>query len=148
MVDTSTNDILHKEIDLIQGCINRMSSNSFMCKGWLLSLIIAILALLPENINRKSICFVILLANMCFWWLDTYFLQQEKLFRWKYEWIIKNRIRGNMDFLYDLNPNNQQMWENHNIQEANLFKLMLLNKCITPMYGGIALVSIFMIIFR
>lgn len=50
---------LHKEIDLVQSCISRMANNSFMCKGWLLSLIVAILALLPENINRKSICIII-----------------------------------------------------------------------------------------
>ena len=30
---------LHKEIDLIQGCINRMANNSFLLKGWLVSII-------------------------------------------------------------------------------------------------------------
>jgi len=25
---------LHKEIDLVQGCINRMAQNSFHIKGW------------------------------------------------------------------------------------------------------------------
>jgi len=139
---------LCKEIDLVQGCINRMSSNSFMCKGWLLSLIIAILALLPESINRKSICIIILLANLCFWWLDTYYLQQERMFRWKYEWIIKNRPNGNMDYLYDLNPNNNQMWMNHEKCDAYIFKIMFWNKCITPMYGGITLVAIYMAFLR
>lgn len=139
---------LHKEIDLIQSCINRMANNSFMCKRWLLSLIVAILALLPENINRKSICIIILLANLCFWWLDTYYLQQEKMFRWKYEWIIKNRPNGNMDYLYDLNPNNNQMWVDHEKRDAYMFKIMLWNKCTTPMYGGILAVCLFMIFLR
>ena len=30
---------LHKEIDLIQSCINRMSKNLFSCKSWNLTLI-------------------------------------------------------------------------------------------------------------
>lgn len=139
---------LHKEIDLIQSCINRMANNSFMCKGWLLSLIIAILALLPENINKKSICLIILLANLCFWWMDTYFLQQEKLFRWKYEWIIKNRTNENLNYLYDLNPNNMHMWGDHNHSEIFFLKVMLFNKCLTPMYAGIAIISIFMIFLK
>ena len=31
------NEELFKEIDLIQGCINRMANNSFLIKGWALS---------------------------------------------------------------------------------------------------------------
>lgn len=41
-------DILEKEIDLLQSCINRMAHNSFMVKGWMISLIAVIIALLPE----------------------------------------------------------------------------------------------------
>lgn len=32
-----SNEELFKEIDLIQGCINRMANNSFLIKGWALS---------------------------------------------------------------------------------------------------------------
>ena len=41
---------LHKEIDLIQGCINRMAQNSFLIKGWTVTLFAVILALLPEKV--------------------------------------------------------------------------------------------------
>lgn len=44
---------IHKEIDLIQSCITRMAQNSFMVKGWFVSLYAVVLALLPE----KLICF-------------------------------------------------------------------------------------------
>lgn len=40
---------LHKEIDLIQSCINRMSKNSFSCKSWNLTLIAGVFALTPEK---------------------------------------------------------------------------------------------------
>lgn len=50
---------LHKEIDLIQSCINRMSKNSFSCKSWNLTLIAGVFALTPEKINNWYICIVI-----------------------------------------------------------------------------------------
>jgi len=36
---------LLKEIDLIQSCIKRMAQNSFIVKGWMLSLITIVLTL-------------------------------------------------------------------------------------------------------
>ena len=35
---------LHKEIDLIQECIKRMANNSFLLKGWTISLVAVVLA--------------------------------------------------------------------------------------------------------
>ena len=43
-----TVDEMHKEIDLLQSCIYRMAKNSFMIKGWFVSIYAVILALLPE----------------------------------------------------------------------------------------------------
>ena len=39
----------HKEIDLIQSCINRMAQNSFQVKGWTVALFAVILALGPTS---------------------------------------------------------------------------------------------------
>ena len=36
MEKPSNKEILNKEIDLIQGCINRMANNSFIVKGSIL----------------------------------------------------------------------------------------------------------------
>ena len=85
-------EILNKEIDLIQGCINRMAHNSFIVKGWLISLIAVILTLLPENFNIRILCIVAILITICIWYLDGFFLKVEKLYRWKYEWVIEKRI--------------------------------------------------------
>ena len=40
---------LHKEIDLVQGCINRMAQNSFHIKGWTVTIFAVVLALLPKK---------------------------------------------------------------------------------------------------
>lgn len=51
--------VIHKELDLIQGVIKKMETNSFMIKGWLISLITVTLALTKENIlsSNTIICF-------------------------------------------------------------------------------------------
>lgn len=102
-------EILNKEIDLIQSCIKRMSQNSFMVKGWLISLIAVVLTLLPEKFDLKILCSVGCIVVICFWMLDAFFLKTEKLYRMKYDWVIKNRMYSNK-FLFDLNPHNPNMW--------------------------------------
>ena len=109
MTKGQNESILNKEIDLIQGCINRMAHNSFIIKGWLISLIAVILTLLPEKFDIKALCFVGLLITICFWYLDGFFLKTEKLYRWKYEWVIIKRAETDK-WSYDLNPYNRNMW--------------------------------------
>ena len=55
---------IHKEIDLIQSCITRMAQNSFMVKGWFVSLYAVVLALLPEKINLFLLCTVLIMVNL------------------------------------------------------------------------------------
>lgn len=109
MNNTEKKEIMYKEIDLIQSCITRMSQNSFLIKGWLISLITVVLALLPEKIEIKILCLICIVIIFCFWYLDAFFLKIEKLFRWKYEWVIKMRVTSN-EYMLDLNPYNSKMW--------------------------------------
>jgi len=48
-------EILHKEIDLVQNVINRMANNSFLLKGWLITLIVGVLALTSDTIVTNDI---------------------------------------------------------------------------------------------
>ena len=58
--------IMNKEIDLIQGCISRMAQNSFVIKGWAITLVAVALALLPETFNAKLLCGVSIVVTACF----------------------------------------------------------------------------------
>ena len=140
---TVDNQILYKEIDLVQSCINRMAQNSFSCKGWCLTLIAGVFALMPENIDKWYICVVMLCVDICFWYLDSFYLLQEQLYRDKYKWIIKKRLEGNEEFLYDLDPNNKNMYLED--KKRKLFKVMC-SKTILPMYGGMAILIVAFII--
>ena len=74
----------HKEIDLIQSCINRMAQNSFQVKGWTVALFAVILALLPEKVestNKFFLGIVMLAISIMFWYLDSFFLAAERNYR-------------------------------------------------------------------
>ena len=72
---TNNNDILLKEIDLIQSCINRMAQNSFVIKGWTISLNGIILGLFFDKAQNCIVPLICLLAVVLFWWLDAFFLR-------------------------------------------------------------------------
>jgi hypothetical protein len=88
---------MFKEIELIQGIIRRMANDSFLIKGWALTLVIASL-LLKVPRYEAWIAFIPLLM---FWFLDSYFLWQERLYRALYDWVVSNRLTTN-DHLFDL----------------------------------------------
>ena len=97
---------LHKEIDLIQGCINRMAQDSFLIKGWTVTLFAVVLALLPEKVEQTNKIFlgiVMLAISIMFWYLDSFFLATEKNYRKMYSWILQERPKGNRQLLYELN---------------------------------------------
>lgn len=48
MREVST-EVIHKELDMIQACITRMAQNSFIIKGWFVSLVAVSIALKIDN---------------------------------------------------------------------------------------------------
>ena len=91
--------ILLKEIEITQDVIKRMASNSFLIKGWTITLVVATL-LLKGSKNQVFISFIPIIG---FWFLDAYFLRQERIFRKIYNWTIQNRLTST-EFIFDLNP--------------------------------------------
>ena len=75
-----------KHLELIQGVINRLATNSFRIKGWAVVLVSAVLVLLAR---KESIGFVYVgfVPVLVFWGLDGYFLWQERLFRDLYDHV-------------------------------------------------------------
>ncbi len=73
-----------KHLEFIQLVINRMANNSFMIKGWSITLISGLFAL-ALNANSPFTAFLPIIPTISFWVLDTYYLRQEKLFRQLYD---------------------------------------------------------------
>jgi len=94
----SLKEYMFKEIDIIQGVIKRMAFNSFMIKGWAITLVIITL-LLKGTEYQVWLAFIPLLV---FWFLDAYFLWQERLYRKLYGWVVNNRLKTD-EYLLDMN---------------------------------------------
>jgi hypothetical protein len=75
---------LRKHLDLIQGVINRLAGNSFSVRTWAVGLIAVLGGLAAKDADAHLAC-ALLFPAVCFWWLDAYYLRQEKLFRKLYE---------------------------------------------------------------
>ena len=97
-------EIIHKELDLIQGVINRMAANSFEVKKWLIGIITAIVVLSKDNIadGSSQMIWILLLPILSFWYLDAFYLSKEKLFKEMYRWVVSYRNKTD-EYLYDLN---------------------------------------------
>lgn len=131
---------LHKEIDLIQNCINRMANNSFLLKGWLVSVIAVIVALSPEELNKFIVVVTVIMVSASFWYLDAFFLRIEKLYRKLYEWVLENRKQGKRDYQYDLNPHRFDM------QVEGIIKVMF-SKTLRWFYGVIFFLILIVILY-
>lgn len=94
----SMKEYMFKEIDIIQDVIKRMAFNSFMIKGWAITLVVITL-LLKGTEYQVWLAFIPLLV---FWFLDAYFLWQERLYRKLYDWVINNRLKTD-EYLFDMN---------------------------------------------
>jgi hypothetical protein len=89
-----------KHLEFIQSVINRMASNSFFIKGWSLTLVSAVLVLAAKD-GDPAVVPVAYVPVLVFWFLDAYFLRQEKIFRKMYDEV---RTKAEQDIDFDLNP--------------------------------------------
>ena len=72
-----------KHLEFIQNVITRMNANSFQIKGWTVAIISALLAIYASSKNNYFIL-AGLFPAIVFWFLDTYYLCQERKFRGLY----------------------------------------------------------------
>lgn len=82
-------------LGFIQGVINRMSSNSFLIKGWCIALVAAIFALSTDRVNA-TFAYLAVFPLVIFWGLDAFFLHQEKMYRKLYEKVADESIKSDI----------------------------------------------------
>ncbi|MET8150274.1 hypothetical protein ACIBSW_13290 [Actinoplanes sp. NPDC049668] len=91
-----------KHLELVQGVVTRQSTNSFLVKGWAITITTALLAF-QANKPGLRIAAVAFLPALAFWLLDSYFLQQERLFRHLYN-DIRRKEPATEPFSMDIRP--------------------------------------------
>ncbi len=72
-----------KHLEFIQNIITRMNTNSFQIKGLAITIVSALLAVYASSKNIDFIALAIF-PSIVFWFLDTYYLWQERKFRGLY----------------------------------------------------------------
>jgi hypothetical protein len=119
-----------KHLEFIQNVITRMATNSFLLKGWSVTLVAALFALAAQNTNLN---FVILgfFPVITFWILDAYYLRQERLFRQLFDAIrVKDTGATQCRELFSMDT------ESHEGSVHSWFKTMF-SKTIGIFYGMI-----------
>ena len=132
-----------KHLEFIQSTITRMNQNSFQIKGWMITLVSALLALYASS-ERVVYILIAIVPAVVFWFLDAYYLQQERRFRGVY-----NDVAG-------LSPDDSRI----NVREFEMpiqkyqcgkycYFNVLFSKTIFPLYGivVVGLVIAFALLF-
>ncbi|MFZ1791547.1 MAG: hypothetical protein WAT92_24685 [Saprospiraceae bacterium] len=123
-----------KHLEFIQNIITRMNSNSFMIKGWAVTLIAAIL-IFADKTNSKDYLIVPLVAIILFFLLDAYYLCMEKQYRALYNKIV-TMTEDEIDFTIDASPFKISIYDA--IKSPSIWLLyVLLIGLISLMWGSI-----------
>ena len=89
-----------KHLEMTQTVINRLGSNSFLLKGWSMTVIVATMVLIARyDMQNPCIVLAVMFPVLGFWILDGYFLWQERLFRQVYDEV---RVQSDTDFKMDM----------------------------------------------
>lgn len=127
-----------KHLEFIQNVITRMSSNSFLIKGWAVTLVSALFALAAKdsNINYVLISYI---AIPIFWLLDGFFISQERQYRELYN-EVRAKNEDSIDFCLNA--------KNYN-SENRTWLAGIFSKTLIPFYGffiGTTLIIMFLFV--
>jgi uncharacterized membrane protein len=92
----------HKHLEFVQAAVNRMASNLFLLKGWSVTLIAALFALAAKDANQAYVL-IAYFPLLIFWFLDAYFLSQERRFRALYN-QVRQMNEADIDFSMNTEP--------------------------------------------
>lgn len=85
-----------QNLQMIQAIVNRMAGNSFLLKGWAVTLVAGIFAL-SSNDTNKLYFLIAYIPILVFWGLDAYYLRQERLYRELYN-LVREKNEQEIDF--------------------------------------------------
>jgi len=88
-----------KHLEMIEAIIERMAKNSFVLKGWAMTLVVAVSTLASQGSSKKFmlLAFIPILG---FWALDAFYVQQERRFKQLYKNVVAKSDKD-IDFSMD-----------------------------------------------
>ncbi len=99
-----------RHLEMIQGVIARMDNNSFLLKGWAVTLVSALFALAASGSNKDYVLISYFVLPV-FWILDGFYLHQERCFRTLFD-KVREKTEVAIDFCMDTKAHNvgRNMW--------------------------------------
>jgi hypothetical protein len=85
-----------KHLEFIQLVITRMNVNSFLLRGWSVTLVAALFAFAAKDTNIDYVL-ITYISTPLFWLLDGYYLSQERKYRDLYN-LIRQKNENEIDF--------------------------------------------------
>jgi len=113
-----------KHLEFIQNVITRMNRNSFLLKGWSVTLVSALFALAAKdaNMNYVLISYIVILV---FWFLDGFFIFTERQYRDLYDEV---RVLNDDEINFDMDAS--KFTQGNRSWLAGVF-----SKTLKPFYG-------------
>ena len=93
-----------KHLEMIQMTISRMASNSFLLKGWSITLTVGSFVLISYTSNVIPLTAVVV-PIIFFWILDSYYLLQERRYRCLYDEV---RLKDESEIDFSMLPQDTQ----------------------------------------
>ena len=118
------NEKVIKHLEFIQNVITRMNSNSFLIKGWTITLVSALFALASSDTNLNYVL-ISYIAIPVFWVIDGFFISTERQYCDLYN-EVRLKKEDEIDFDMDASKFNTG---------KNTWVSGILSKTLIPFYG-------------
>jgi len=89
-----------KHLEFIQAVVSRMATNSFLFKGWAITIAAGLSASAAVE-RRQALLVITLVSTVMFWALDGYYLWLERCFRKLYQ-EVANKDELSIDFSMEI----------------------------------------------
>jgi hypothetical protein len=135
MTQPSLSDAQIKHLEFVQAVISRLANNSFLMKGWALTVAGLIFGFAVDQESWR-IAAAGLLPVVAFWGLDAYFLRQERLFRCLYDAVRRSDPQLE---LFSMDTRDCAA-------TVDSWLASVLSRTLLPFYGVLALVGLVLIL--
>ena len=128
-----------KYLEFVYNTINRMSTHSFILKGWAITIISICFAFAVKEDNMNFIILSIF-PVLVFWGLDAFYLRQERLFRKLYDYVRTSELD---EKIINFSMNTKK-FEN----KVQSWFLTLFSSTILPLYMMIIILVSIILVFK
>ena len=122
-------------ISLIEEIISRVANNTFIIKGWTITVISVLLTLRDSLKTDFGIYIIIIAVDGAFCFLDCFYLRKERLYRNLYSEVIK--CSKDKDCKIDYYNLNTKLYTNRRTRYINV----ICSKSILPLYSMLIFIA-------